>query len=169
MRTLLLSALLTLPAASMAARMEYLTIGPMIHWNFGDNRFIKASWGLEAAYWNFDRDGFEKLGRNPIPGFGKRGYGLTLGLEKDRDAVRFYSEPQVGWVFAGMALGPVLEVDLHGGPAAWGIQGSFWVNPLVGLDFRYRRLAGRHNQAFGLYGKAVAVLSGPEIPPAEDF
>ena len=72
---------------------------------------------------------------------------MALGVDGGREGFRVYAEPQLGWVLAGLSLGPVLEVSSLGAPARWGIQGSGWINAVGGLDMRYRYVDGRHTQA----------------------
>src|ERR1041384_7395536 len=99
-RTAVLSGMIgmILPFASTAApRLEYFTFGIMLHWNFGGGEFRAFSYGLEAAYWNYEKeqnkDGFLKNS----PNLDQPGYSLDLGIETDRNGIRLYSEPQVGW------------------------------------------------------------------------
>lgn len=157
---------LLLPLAATAApRLEYVTFGIMLHWNFGESEFRSFSYGLEAAYWSFEKDPEASGFLSNTPKSGRHGYGLDLGIEADRSAVRLYSEPQVGWPLAGIAglsAGPVLEIPRSGGTAHLGIQASGWVAALAGLDFRYRRMDGKNHQAVGLMGKWGALISGAD-------
>jgi hypothetical protein len=157
----LLIAILLPMAARAAPRLEYITIGPMLHFNFGGNAYQSFSWGLEAAYWNYPRgpeDGFLKNSPDTP------GWGAALGFEVDRNAFRFHLEPQVGWVLAGLSLGSVLEAPRGGGPTLLGLQGSAWMNAILGFDLRYRRIGGKNFQALGQYVKIGALVSGRAEP-----
>lgn len=168
MKKLLLLSALILPLASQAApRLGYITGGPMLHWNFSNNGFRSFSVAFEAAYWNFKKVGSEGELFHNVPDFNEPGYGLSLGLEGDWEGIRLYAEPQLGVAYAGLSLGPVLELRGQGAPARLGIQGSGWVNAMVGMDLRYRRLDGKNNQALGLYAKLPVLVSGRELASSE--
>lgn len=158
----LVLSILLLPSLSRAeGRLGYLTLGPTFHWNFSGYRFSAFSMGVELAYWNYARTwtkGFFE--GDAIPDMDRPGYGLSVGCDGDWKGFRFYAEPQIGWVFAGFSLGPVLELSKAGGPAQWGIQGSGWANAVGGLDLRYRRLDGKNVQSLGLYAKLAKAVSG---------
>lgn len=163
MKPLPLLALLFLPAALQAApRLGYVTIGPMAHFNFGNNGYLSFSWGVEAAYWTYENSLQEGFFRNTPPEDGTPGFSAALGFEVDRNAVRYYLEPQMGWVFTGISLGPVLEVPRDGGPVLLGLQADGWLNALVGFNLRYRRIGGRNFQALGWYAKIGALVSGKD-------
>lgn len=167
MRPILILALL-LPMASQAApRLGFVTFGPMMHFNFGKNAYLSFSWGLEAAYWIYEAGVQEEGFIFDPPEIEVPGWGAAVGFEVDRDAIRYYLEPQVGWVLAGFSLGSVLEVPREEGSAHWGLQGSGWLNSVLGFDLRYRRVAGRNFQALGMYAKLPRLVSG-EVPPAPD-
>lgn len=161
-KLLLLSALLLPPASQAAPRLGYITGGPMLHWNFSNNGFRSFSVAFEAAYWSYRQDGSEDELFHNVPDFNETGYGLSVGLEGDWEGIRLYAEPQLGVVYAGLSLGPVLELRGQGAPARLGIQGSGWVNAMAGMDLRYRRLDGKNIQALGLYAKLPALVSGKE-------
>lgn len=158
--------LLLLPAAARAdGRLGYVTGGPMLHWNFSGYRFSSFSFGIESAYWNYARtwqEGFYFSG--PVPDTDRPGYGLAFGWDVDSKDFRLYAEPQLGWVLAGLSLGPMLELPRAGGTPRLGIQGSGWANAVGGLDLRYRYLDGRHTQALGLYAKLARLVSGERGP-----
>jgi hypothetical protein len=156
--------MLALPSASHPGpRLGYFTSGPMLHWNFSDHEFKRFSYGLEMAYWSYAKSAEQRPfwtgDTTPTASLKEPGYGLAVGFEFDREAARVYAEPQVGFVLAGASLGAVLEHSRAGGPARFGVQGSGWVNALVGFDFRYRRLNGINNQVVGLYAKLPALVS----------
>ncbi len=154
--------LLFLAAGARAeGRLGYVTAGPMLHWNFSGYRFSGFSFGLEVAYWNYAeawQEGFYFSGPAPDPD--APGFGLALGCDGGAGGFRLYAEPQIGWVLAGLSLGPVLELPAPGSPPRWGLQGSAWANAVGGVDLRYRYLYGRHTQALGLYAKLGRRVSG---------
>jgi hypothetical protein len=145
---------LILPLASVAApRLEYLTYGVMLHWNFREYEFKAFSYGVEAAYWNYEKDKEETFWNGVQPNLNKPGYGLDVGVELDFKNLRLYAEPQLGWVLAGVSAGPVLEFSKWEGKPRLGAQASGWLSFLAGGDFRYRRMEGENIQAVGLSGK----------------
>lgn len=116
-----------------------VTIGPMFHLNFGEGK-PKISGGIEMAYWNF----------NAMP------FSVDLGLEFEREKLRLYSEFQTGFLFAGLAVGPVWEVDYNRQTKndCLGIQGSLWGAFFGGINIRYRNMGGdRHIFSPGIFGK----------------
>ena len=149
---LLRIALSVLPAAARAeGRLGYVTYGPMLHWNFSAYRFSDFSLGFECAYWNYARtweEGFYYSG--PMPDTDRPGLGIALGVDGGRNGFRLYAEPQLGWVLAGLSLGPVLEVSAPGASVRWGIQGSGWINAL-----------GRPGHAVSVRGRAAYPGPGP--------
>jgi hypothetical protein len=152
---------LALPPAAMAApRLGYITGGVMLHWNFSQDEFKAFSYGLEAAYWSYERDPAEDGWFRNLPNLNKNGYGVDAGLDIDFKNIRVYVEPQVGRALTGLSCGPVLELPKKGGDAHWGLQGSYWVNMLAGFDFRYRRMDGKNFQAVGVSGKMPFLVSG---------
>lgn len=153
---------LLLPLASVAApRIEYLTYGVMLHWNFSENEFKAFSYGLEAAYWNYEMENADGFWEGVQPNMKEGGYGLDVGAELDFKNFRFYAEPQLGWVLAGVSAGPVLEFPKAGGNPRLGAQASGWLSMLAGADFRYRRMDGKNFQAVGLSGKLATMISDP--------
>jgi hypothetical protein len=151
---------LILPLASVAApRLEYVTYGVMLHWNFSENEFKAFSYGVEASYWNFEKDNGESYWEGVQPNLKKPGYGLDVGAELDFKNLRLYAEPQVGLVLAGVSAGPVLEIPKGGGNPRLGSQASGWVGMLALADFRYRRMDGKNIQAVGLSGKLGTLIS----------
>lgn len=154
------SILLSAGTLRAETRLGYFMIGPVLHWNFSGNGFTAFSSGVEASWWTYERDLEGNGFFSNMPKAESGGYGLDFGFEIDRKAVRMYAEPQLGWVLAGLSLGPVLELSREGGPVQVGFQGSGWLNALAGVDFRYRRMGGRHHQAVGTYFKLGALVSG---------
>jgi hypothetical protein len=106
---------------SLFAAQSIWTIGPMLHVNFGDEK-IKASFGLEAAYWNFTK----------FP------YSVDLGLEIEEGKFRLYTEAQTGVGVAGISAGPVLEIQTEDSKGKFGFQASVWGNYFLGFDLRGR-------------------------------
>ncbi|MDB5103133.1 MAG: hypothetical protein JWP91_822 [Fibrobacteres bacterium] len=158
----LLAALIIPPMAKAEPRLGYITYGPMFHWNFGNDEFKSFSYGFEIAYWNYSKEKQHDGWFDNVPDIKRPGYGMDLGIDMNLKSIRLYAEPQVGWIFAGLALGPVAEFSREGSPARLGVQGSGWLNALAGFDFRYRRLGGENTQAVGMYGKLGNLVSGRE-------
>src|SRR5690349_7360633 len=102
------------------------TAGPMLHVNFGDKK-IRASWGLEFAYWNF----------NNFP------YSVDFCAEFEKKKFRLYAEAQTGIGVAGLSAGPVLEFNRLDSKTSLGFQTSVWANYYWGFDFRMRFINGR--------------------------
>jgi hypothetical protein len=164
----LLAALsMSAPAPRAASPLHYLSVGPMLHWNIKDGEFDAFSFGIEASWWRFGQEPQEGGTWFITPDFKLPGYGVALGIDFDKHAVRLYAEPQVGMIIAGASLGGVAEMPWSGEPSRLGFQGSLWVHYLVGMDFRYRHLAGDHYQALGFYAKLPILISG-EIAYLED-
>lgn len=159
--------LISAPVLRAASPLDYLSIGPMIHFNIKDGEFNAFSFGIEASYWRFGQEPVESGAWFVMPDFKLPGYGAALGVDFDKRAVRLYAEPQVGFILAGASLGGVAEIPWSGKAARLGFQGSLWVDYLVGMDFRYRYLAGDHYQALGFFAKLPMLLSG-EVAYKED-
>lgn len=154
-------AALLIPISTAArSHLEYITFGPMLHWNFGSDEFKSFSYGLEAAYWKYERDPQGGGFLRNLPRLDKPGFGLAIGFDVDRKSFRYYLEPELGMVMAGVSCGPVLEMPHKGGPSRIGVQAEGWVNAIVGADFRYKRLGGENFQSLGLYGKLGTVVTG---------
>ena len=151
---------LLLPLASVAApRLEYLTYGVMLHWNFSEYEFKAFSYGVEAAYWNYEMEKSDGFWSGVQPNLKEGGYGLDVGAELDFKNLRFYAEPQVGWVLAGVSAGPVLEFPRGDGKTRLGAQASGWLSMAAGADFRYRRMDGKNIQAVGISGKLATMIT----------
>jgi hypothetical protein len=151
---------LIFPLASVAApRLEYITCGVMLHWNFSEYEFKAFSYGVEAAYWNYEKDTEENFWYASLPNLKKPGYGLDVGVELDFKNLRLYAEPQLGWALAGVSAGPVLEFSRWEGNPRLGAQASGWLSLVAGGDFRYRRMDGKNIQAVGLSGKLGGLIS----------
>ena len=112
------------------------TIGPMLHVNFGDEKTV-CSWNMEVAYWNFS--GFP--------------WSVDMGLEFERKKFRIYTEGQTGIGVAGIASGPVFEINRVDKKESLGWQSSVWGNYYWGFDIRYRKIGGKSFFAPGTYLK----------------
>ena len=124
---------------------EVWTVGPMLHLNFGRGK-PTVSFAIEAAYWNITN----------VP------HSVDFGIEFDlRKTTRFYSELQTGIGFAGVSVGPVLQVG-GGDGAKLGLQGTAWINYYVGLDYRMRFFRDQKHHSGGLYAKLPVSTSGFE-------
>lgn len=97
------------------------TFGPMLHVNFGGER-TNASFGFELAYWNFSH----------FP------YSYDFGTDFSKKRIRLYSECQTGFGLAGIAAGPVLEIQTDKPAIKLGLQTSIWGNYYLGFDLRFR-------------------------------
>ncbi len=154
MKRILIWAILLLSfRAGAERRKEYVSFGPMLHWNFGA---VTKSLGLgiEATYWSFPPGHRLFGGDTQIPDQGEPGFGIDLGVEWEQGKIRVYTESEFGMIPAGFAIGPVVECDDTALDLRFGGQGSVWVNiPLLGADIRGRFIAGRPFVAPGLYGK----------------
>lgn len=111
-------------------------LGPMLHFNFG-NKQMHTSFGLEVAYWNYDK----------FP------YSVDLGFEFEKSKFRLYSEAQTGIGFLGVSMGPVMELGGGEHKVKGGIQGSGWLNYFGGIDLRFRAVGGASYFSPGVYFK----------------
>ena len=145
MKKVLLLFLLPCLAQVQATPHSYVSIGPMLHFNFGHTHNV--SLGLEVSLWHYDKtladyntgenaqgSPFDNLPAGP-------GFGLDLGFEKEfsggPDKIRVYAEPQFGAAgMVGAAAGPVLESC--DGRTELGFQGSLWASIIFGGDLRVR-------------------------------
>ncbi|MDD2413137.1 MAG: hypothetical protein RBS19_10075 [Bacteroidales bacterium] len=127
------------------------TVGPMLHINFGDQK-VKASFSVEAAYWNFYF----------IP------YSVDFGLEFEKQKIRIYSEFQTGIVVLGGSIGPVLEFNTKEQNFIGGIQASVWANYVLGINLRYRKIGGKEYLAPGIYGKLPVFFFDKNDPDWEN-
>jgi hypothetical protein len=106
------------------------TIGPMLHVNFGGEK-RSTSFAIEASYWNI----------KSFP------YSVGFAIEFDLKKVRLYSEAQTGIGITGISLGPVLQFPGEG--IKLGVQGSCWINYIVGVDYRIGIYQMRHFTVLG--------------------
>ena len=124
-RKLLVIVTLLITTVFQANAQEIISVGPMVHFNIGSGK-IKTSYGLEIAYWNYRH----------FP------YSVDFGVEYERSKFRVYSEAQTGIAITGISAGPFLEFK-KGSPLQAGVQGSFWINYILGLDCRFRFMKGK--------------------------
>lgn len=149
-----------LPTSWAASPLYYLSVGPMLHWNFNQAQFSAFSYGIEVAWWRFNQNPRYRDAWFNLPDFKLPGHGISFGIDIDKNAFRLYAEPEVGWAMAGASLGAVVEVSKENKPQKLGIQGSLWANSLIGLNLRYRYLGHEHHQALGLYTKLPIPIGG---------
>jgi hypothetical protein len=134
-------------------RWEYLTVGPMLHLNFGKNDWL-FSFGFEAAFW--------------VCRGNKPPYSIDIGCEFVRNGFRFYTELQAfllnlfsgseDYTFLGISAGPVLEIA-EDYKVNIGYQGSIWGCFFAGADLRYRRMDGYDYFCPGVFGKMPIAYS----------
>jgi hypothetical protein len=139
--SLLLLAMLAIPRTSKADPLNPLAsgfelpaksswVGPHanVHLGHGDPEF---SLGLELSHWRTWEQvaGKGTTGEHPM-------LGVDLGAEYNFSADKWveYGELQVGFVLAGMSVGPV-----HDGEHGFGVQASLWMNFFAGTMVRFRR------------------------------
>jgi hypothetical protein len=142
---------LTVNVSKKAYSQVVWTVGPMLHINFGDKQ-VKASFAIEAAYWNFYF----------IP------YSLDAGIEFEKQKIRVYSEFQTGIGLAGGSIGPVFEFNTKEINVKGGIQASLWANYFIGFDLRYRRIGGKEFIAPGVYAKLPVYFYDKDDPDGEN-
>jgi hypothetical protein len=109
----------------------------MLHLNIGDDK-LRCSWGLEFAYWNFSH----------FP------WSVDMAVEFEKQKIRLYSEAQTGLGLAGLALGPVMEIQTNEKAVKLGLQTSVWGNYYWGFDLRGRFIGGKKFFCPGTYLKA---------------
>lgn len=120
-------------SASVPARA--ISIGPMLHWNFGGEKQI-FSWAVEAAYWQ--TAGTPRYGNRYL-------HGVDFGIEFQGQSKRIYCEYQRGEIIYGGSVGPVMEWNESG--SHFGVQGSVWGAMLAGVDLRLR-YTSNHGMVF---------------------
>jgi hypothetical protein len=122
---------------------EIWTIGPMLHINFGGEKRT-TSFTIEAAWWKI----------KGIP------HSVDFAIEFDKGKLRLYSEAQAGIGLTGISLGPLLEFNFKEHKTRVGIQGSCWINYIVGVDYRIRYVDKNRFDSIGFYGKVPMATSG---------
>lgn len=115
----------------------------MLHINFGGEKRT-TSFAIEAAYWYV----------KSFP------YGVDFGVEFDRKKTRLYSEAQTGIGITRISFGPVVQFAREG--TKLGMQGSCWINYIVGIDYRIRYLRDERIDAIGFYVKLPIATQGLE-------
>ncbi len=119
-----------------AQSYEVFMIGPMVHFNIGENKF-NVSYGVECSYWNWEH----------FP------YSVDCGMEFGGKKMRIYSEAQTGIGVMGLAYGPVLQYNFTETKLSIGTQGSIWLNYFIGTNLRLRFIDGHRVFSPGIYGK----------------
>ncbi|WP_276498820.1 hypothetical protein [Pontibacter litorisediminis] len=147
-KLLLLVALLTL---SSAQAQDVFSVGPALHFNFGDKK-PKVSWGVEASLWWFE-DQF------PVSG--------NLGFDRRKGSTVLYMQAQTGIGIAGVSAGPFLELRKEDMPVL-GLQTDYWVNYFAGLNYRVRYSGEGTQKALGVYVKAPLSYGLEEENEEED-
>lgn len=132
-----------LSAGTISLAQEIWTIGPMLHINFGGEKRSTA-FSIEAAYWN-------------ITHFI---YSVDMGLEIEKGKLRLYSEGQTGLGVTGLSVGPVVEFNFPESKVRLGVQGSCWINYVLGVDYRLRFIDGKKFHYGGIYAKVPMASSG---------
>lgn len=105
-----------------------LTVGPMLHWNFGGGEVL-FSWGAEVAYWQTFVDRSQHL------------HGVDVGIEFEGRTRRLYAEYQYGGMVYGGSVGPLVEFSSN--QTKFGLQGSVWGSLFMGGDLRIRHVFDR--------------------------
>lgn len=147
---LVVPALLLILATEVRAQ-DVISVGPMLHFNFGEKK-PKVSWGIEAAAWWYE---------NNFP------VSTSLGLERKQGNAILYVQGQTGVGIAGLAAGPYLEFR-KGDTAVLGLQTDYWVNYFLGLNYRVRYSGEGNQKALGLYLKAPLMLGADEVEEDDD-
>ncbi|MFL5728352.1 MAG: hypothetical protein ACJ75J_02590, partial [Cytophagaceae bacterium] len=120
---------------SIALAQEYYTIGPMLHFNIGDEK-VRTSFGIEFAYWNYSN----------FP------YSFDFGVDFQKYKTRIYTEMQTGAAATGVSAGPFMEFKKKSSVQV-GLQSSVWLNYIIGVDLRGRWQKGQDYFAPGIYAK----------------
>ncbi|WP_144266350.1 hypothetical protein [Pontibacter ummariensis] len=143
--------LVVLLGFSTAQAQDVFSVGPAIHFNFGEKK-PKVSWGVEAAVWWFE-DQF------PISG--------NLGFDRRRGSTVLYMQAQTGVGVAGISAGPYLELRKEDSPVL-GLQTDYWLNYYAGLNYRVRYSGEGNQKALGFYLKAPLSVGGDVEDEDED-
>lgn len=142
---LLVLPLLFLLLLNDARAQDVFSVGPSLHFNFGDKK-PKVSWGVEASLWWFED-------RFPIS--------ANFGFDHRKGSTVLYSQAQTGIAVAGISAGPYIEFRKEE-PAVLGLQTDYWLNYFAGINYRIRYGGGEGNQkALGFYLRAPLGI-GPE-------
>ena len=143
--------LVMLLSFSTAQPQDVSSVGPAIHFNFGDKK-PKVSWGVEASLWWFE-DQF------PISG--------NLGFDRRKGSTILYMQAQTGVGIAGISAGPYLELRKEDNPVL-GVQTDYWLNYYAGLNYRVRYSGEGNQKALGFYFKAPLPI-GPDTEHEWDW
>lgn len=138
---LLLLPLFCFMLLSEVRAQDVFTVGPTLHFNFGDKR-PRVSWGVEASLWWY-KDAF------PVSG--------SFGFDHRKGSSVLYLQGQTGVALAGISAGPYLQLKKGEAPAL-GLQTDYWVNYYMGLNYRVRYGKGENQKAIGFYVKAPIEL-----------
>jgi hypothetical protein len=130
-------------ASECSFAQEIWTIGPMLHVNFGGEK-RSTSFSIEAAYWNIN----------------KFIYSVDFAVEFGRGRMFLYSEAQTGIGVTGISMGPVVEFNFSENATRLGVQGSCWINYIVGVDYRMRFIDHKKLQYIGFYAKLPIATTG---------
>ena len=128
--------LLFLLLLNKANAQDAVSVGPMVHFNFGDKK-PRVSWGVEAAVWWLE---------------GERPISANLGFDRRAGSTIIYSQAQTGILIAGLSLGPFIELRKEEKPLV-GLQTDFWANYFAGVNYRTRVGGGGFRHALGGYAK----------------
>ena len=115
----------------------------MYHINFGNGK-ARGSFAIEFAYWNVKH----------FP------YSIDGAVEFEKGCFRIYSEVQTGIIVTGISVGPVFEYNSELNKAGIGIQGSYWANYYIGVDYRIRRVNKNTRYSLGTYIKFLLAKNG---------
>lgn len=131
--------IMTVPSFSQ----EIWTIGPMLHMTLGGKNRTKT-FSIETSYWNIN----------------KFIYSVDFAVEFGRGRILLYSEAQTGIGFTGVSMGPVVEFNFRENKTRLGVQGSCWLNYLIGVDYRLRFIDDQKLHFVGMYAKVPIATSG---------
>ena len=148
-KLLMLSLLFLLLITDVRAQ-DVFSVGPTLHFNFGDKK-PKVSWGVEAALWWY-QDQF------PVS--------ANIGFDRRKGSTVLYSQAQTGVGIAGISAGPYLEFRKENSPVL-GVQTDYWINYFAGLNYRVRYGGGEKKKALGFYIKAPVSI-GSENEDGDD-
>lgn len=148
-KLLVVPALLLLLSFNVRAQ-DVISVGPMLHFNFGDQK-PRVSWGIEAAAWWYE-DNF------PVS--------ASFGYERKHGGNVLYLQGQTGVGLAGLAAGPYLEFRKDD-TAMLGLQTDYWLNYFAGVNYRVRYSGEGNQKALGLYLKAPLLLDADETEEEE--
>ena len=144
---------MVLAAFTQASAQDVFSVGPAIHFNFGDKK-PKISWGVEASLW-----WFEDI-KVPVS--------ANLGFDRRKGSTILYTQAQTGIGIIGVSAGPYFEFKKDE-PTIIGLQTDYWANYYLGLNYRVRYAKGESQKAFGLYLKAPIMFGVEEDGDDSDW